>query len=335
MFGSTVLEIAVGLIFIYLVLSLVCTSVNEYIAQMIGLRAENLYKAIHGLFDGPDAARIAEDIYHHSMVLKLGQKTDKIRKTEDGDVNVRKKPSYIPAATFSAAITDLIGLVEPAGATETLEAGHFEKALTPAEGRYDKQILNALRPLIDSANGNLDTARKNIEKWYDDAMERASGWYKRKIQILSFCVAMSVAIITNADSLMMLDRLWASPAQRTQIEAAAKNLSKDPLPADAKTLDKATKDAATGLLGWKPANTPNEPRSLPVDVGGWGMKVLGLIITAFAASLGAPFWFDMLSKVMKISSSGSSPHDPATKTGSQTIGEKNRVASSDANHPTA
>ncbi len=330
MFGSTVLEIAVGLVFIYLVLSLVCTSVNEYIAQMLGLRAENLYNAIHGLFDGPDAERIAEDIYHHSMILKLGQKTNKIRSTSDGDVNVRKKPSYIPAATFSSALTDLIGLVEPNGTDNTVDAKLFETVLVAGEKTYDKQILSALEPLIKSANGNLDTARRNIEKWYDDAMERATGWYKRKIQILSFCVALSIATITNADSLMMLDRLWAIPAQRTQITAAAKSVSASPLPVDAKKLDKATEDAAMGLLGWKPARTANDPRSMPTDGGSWAMKLMGLFITAFAASLGAPFWFDILNKIMSIRSAGSSPNDPAGKQGSQTIGEKNRVASSDA-----
>ena len=84
-----------------------------------------------------------------------------------------------------------------------------------------------------------------------------------------------------------------------------------------------------GLLGWKPANTPNDPRSLPSGWG-WPMKVVGLLITAFAAALGAPFWFDMLSKIMSVRSAGSSPNDPSGKAGGQTIAEKNRVASSDA-----
>src|SRR2546425_13287582 len=74
MFNSPIIEVALGLVLIYLVLGLLCTSINEYIAQLLSLRAENLAEAIHGMFPGPDRHRIAQDIYDHPLVQSLSRK---------------------------------------------------------------------------------------------------------------------------------------------------------------------------------------------------------------------------------------------------------------------
>ena len=37
----------------------------------------------------------------------------------------------------------------------------------------------ALFSLAVSAKGDLDTFQTNVENWYNDGMDRASGWYKR------------------------------------------------------------------------------------------------------------------------------------------------------------
>ncbi|MGH7126913.1 MAG: hypothetical protein ACREFI_21230, partial [Stellaceae bacterium] len=43
------------------------------------------------------------------------------------------------------------------------------------------------------------------------------------------------------------------------------------------------------------------------SISGWIKKVLGLAVTAFALSLGAPFWFDMLSSFVRLRGSGDRP----------------------------
>ncbi|WP_419661828.1 uncharacterized protein Dvar_22610 [Desulfosarcina variabilis str. Montpellier] len=43
----------------------------------------------------------------------------------------------------------------------------------------------------------------------------------------------------------------------------------------------------------------------------WIAKVIGLLITILAISLGGPFWFDILSKVSKIRATGAIPEDTA------------------------
>ncbi|AGZ41925.1 hypothetical protein [Actinoplanes friuliensis] len=42
----------------------------------------------------------------------------------------------------------------------------------------------------------------------------------------------------------------------------------------------------------------------------WLLKLLGLVLTAAAAALGAPFWFDLLNRLVNLRSTGKRP-DPA------------------------
>ena len=49
MFGSTVLEVAVCLVFIYLPINLICTAMNEWIASLINMRGRTLFKGIKNL----------------------------------------------------------------------------------------------------------------------------------------------------------------------------------------------------------------------------------------------------------------------------------------------
>ncbi|RPH79952.1 MAG: hypothetical protein EHM80_06530 [Nitrospiraceae bacterium] len=70
-------------------------------------------------------------------------------------------------------------------------------------------------------------------------------------------------------------------------------------------------------IGW--SRESKDPKALPSDVGGWALKIIGLLLTAIAVSLGAPFWFDVLNKLINIRSAGKQPErarqekDPASK----------------------
>lgn len=302
MFGSTVLEIAVGLIFVYLVFALICTSVNEYLAQFVGLRAENLAQAIYGMFPGEGRFDFAEAIYDHPLIQGLSRKQIGF----DGftPAEVPKRPSAIPGHVFSTVVLDLLGIKEPPGTKKSAN-------LTP-NTTYDAQIVQTLQPFLNAANGSLDKARQNVEVWYEHAMERAVGWYKRKAQVMSFLVAFGIVFVANADSIMLFERLWVNPTQRTELTALAQKAG----PND-KQLVQQSKAALTNLFGWAPASEQNDPRRVPEGPEDIVLKIFGLSITAVAVSLGAPFWFDVLSKVMTVRSGGPLP-DP-----------KARVASSD------
>jgi hypothetical protein len=152
----------------------------------------------------------------------------------------------------------------------------------------------------------VDKFRAAIERSFDETMDRVSGWYKRRVQLILFVIALVAVGAMNADSFSIAQRLWKNDALRsavvTQANAAvtkgkpACNISgSSASPEDAaKCLDKVKQ---LGIpLGWSKDTSPS----------GWGIpgRILGLLLTAFAVLLGAPFWFDLLGKVSQLRGAG-------------------------------
>nr|MCC5648083.1 hypothetical protein [Nostoc sp. CHAB 5824] len=97
MFGSNVLEVAIGIIFIYLLLSLICSVVNEWIAGVFALRAKNLAQGIKNLLQDKEGTGKAKDVYTHGLILGLSKTT---QSKEPQSFSGKAGPSYIPARTF-------------------------------------------------------------------------------------------------------------------------------------------------------------------------------------------------------------------------------------------
>ena len=46
----------------------------------------------------------------------------------------------------------------------------------------------------------MDRFRENIEIWFNDGMDRVSGWYKRRIMYIQALIAMGLALAMNIDA---------------------------------------------------------------------------------------------------------------------------------------
>jgi hypothetical protein len=122
----------------------------------------------------------------------------------------------------------------------------------------------------------------------------------------------------NADTFVIGQRLWKDDALRTAVVAQANNTVKAggaqcDAPSDATPAEKAGQcvDQVKELglpLGW---SKESSPKGWETDLA----KALGLLLTAFALQLGAPFWFDTLSKIAQLKGTGRASSDPATTEG--------------------
>ena len=90
MLDSPIVDVAMGLVFFYVTLSLVCSSIQEIIASVLGLRSRNLRKGIRNLI----GSEYAEAMYDHPLIKGL-------RKP-------KRLPSYIKPEIFSTALIDMI-----------------------------------------------------------------------------------------------------------------------------------------------------------------------------------------------------------------------------------
>jgi len=284
MFGSTVLEVAIGLVFVYLVLGLLCSTINEQISQFLSLRANNLWESICALLGDPGGSGAAKALYDHQLIRGLAVQQGLKPGDPDAHPADRPMPSYIPASTFALAVHDL----------------KTNGNAVPAGGRLDQ----ALKPLYAAAGADVDKARGQIEDWYNGAMARASGWYKRKVQINIFVIALLLVTAINADTLMLFNKLWTNPNERTALATRAETAAKS----DISAIQPSLPSEATNLLGWvdctasAPCGPADAANAMPLDGAGWCLKVLGLLLSAYAASLGAPFWFDLLKKIINMRS---------------------------------
>jgi hypothetical protein len=162
---------------------------------------------------------------------------------------------------------------------------------------------------IVAANGSLERLRQNIAAYFDAAMNRVSAVYKKYLQWISLAVGLLIAVAVNADSIAVGQSLWQDASVRAQMVASANVLvAGNPQqtagqPVQTSDVVKAIESAENELrplpIGWT--------GRLPADALAWLIKVFGLVLTALALSLGAPFWFDLLSQFMTLRSSGERP----------------------------
>lgn len=184
----------------------------------------------------------------------------------------------------------------------------------------NKDLKKALKALIDDAEGDVKRVRENIETWFDDAMERVGGWYKRQTQIFLLVLGFVMAVGLNVDSIRVAEALWQDPKLRAVVaEEADRFVTKNP---DA-TPDEQLEELQNTLgklqlpIGWVngPPNYCPKEGACDEKGGKWILTIVGWALTALAISLGASFWFNTLSKLLKLRATGAAPErktKPAT-----------------------
>jgi hypothetical protein len=201
MFGSTILDAAIGIIFIYLLVSLVISAINELIAAMLKSRAENLSQAIQALLQDPSQAGWVARFYQHPLIQSLSVPNS--------------KPSYIPSRTFALALLDLI-------APATTDGSRTLADVKAGMVNLPQPLQRTLTNLLDEAQHDVERLKTQIEIWFNNGMDRASGWYKRKTQWIQFFLGLGIVILLNIDSVHIGRALFAvnSPLRASLVESA-------------------------------------------------------------------------------------------------------------------
>jgi hypothetical protein len=311
MFGSVMLDVAIGLIFLYLVLSLISSAVAELLEVFLRNRARDLERGIRLLLGEPHADDLTQRLFAHPLINALSPgKYDPARIRNSRYGSGADLPSYIPSRSFALALLDIVAPEDRGAAPGAPDQPRGSlQGLRGAVARVQNDyVRQALGTLLDAAGDDIDRARENVEQWFDSAMDRVSGWYKRRTQLIIFLIGVGVAVAVNADTVSLANSLAREKPLRDSLVALAQGYAEvaPALPAEdpRKTIGEAIKQIqsseALGLpLGWDGA--ASWPKN---GLLGWLLKAVGWLITAMAISLGAPFWFDLLKRFVSIRSSG-------------------------------
>src|SRR5262249_39466993 len=120
---------------------------------------------------------------------------------------------------------------------------------------------------------DLAHTRAAIENWYNDAMDRVAGWYKRKCQAILLCLAVLVACISNTDSILVARTLWSNPELRASTVAAAQSYVSANQAHDNTATPDASQQAQIRFDKVKAINEKLQTLQLPI---GWpGSKEIG------------------------------------------------------------
>lgn len=316
---AVLLEVGIGLIFIWVLLALITSAVLDWISQAFKWRADMLMQAIGNLLTGKDLTsdpvtkQMVEYFYNQPLIKGLHSNGGK------------RLPSQIPSKQFASALFDVIIKAGTEDSPANRAKPAFErlqesiqaiKNLEDAVGGATKASLSNLAQAMDAllvdvtrkaeeADHAIAEARDRVEEWFNDAMTRVGGAYKRRAQIASLIVGVALAAALNADALSIADTLWRQPLIRQALVAQAENFQLPEGQQAASTQQIVDNyNELQGLsvpLGWNADNLPANNAA-----GGWALKITGILLSGIAAAQGAPFWFDVMRKLISLRSGGSS-----------------------------
>jgi len=274
MFNSSVLEVAIGLTFCYATLALIVSTLQEALASALQMRARTLLGGIKTMLNDPRFNGMARALYSHAL----------INPHDDGQLSsqsgLRHKPSYIEPLHFAIALIDLVQRVP----------GKIDQLGSDIDTLRDPQLRRALQGIYLRANGDLKLFQDGVAAWFDSAMDRVSGEYKRRSLLVSVLLSLLLTIMFNIDSIHLFKTLWQHPALAAHITAAPTAVNRESI------------DLLFTLpIGWE--------KFPPLWDGSFLLQVAGWIITTSTSLFGAPFWFSTLQRIMQLRGTGAKPEE--------------------------
>jgi hypothetical protein len=375
MLNSGVVDVGVALVYVFVLVSVLVSALNELVAGLLKQRAKALWRGIGELIRS-DSLRDA--FYAHPMIKSLAPPVSGARMTPLRMAG----PSYIPRQVFALTLLDVLqqpharlkeaeralgematalraGNPLPAAALATtvgdLAAGmpatdvgnavrtdltrlatlittagttaaqwlpiveavqkslpaRMSAGLQAAATQHSPELATVLRVLADEAAGNVDRLRTAIEQWFDSAMDRVSGWYKRWTQLWQLIIGLILAVALNINVVTIGLALWNDIPLRTAIVAEAERLAQESESAPRIDRTRALLKTTRLPIGW-PDGLPFVQRAFDWTTFD-GSLLAGWLLTAIGASFGAPFWFDLLNRFVKLRSGGPRPEDARAK----------------------
>lgn len=304
MFGSAVLDTAVGLVFVFFVVSTICSNIYTMISRIVNTRGKLLSQSLIKLL-GPE---VYAQVMRHPLIrenhIKLKRKFMSVFKSE---LDYETLPDYIDPDLFARALAEILA-----------EAGSLSDATKMLPGDWGSTIEYWMEHLKGGKYDDLVQLKGDIERWFNEKMDALTTLFKRQTQWFILAIAAGVTLVFNLNAIAIGETLWKAPTIRDAVVASAAEqlqTAQEAAPAgetDAEAERNAVEIfeeelATLGLpVGWTKqelaqfglpkelamANDPTRPVPELLDL------LIGWAAMVGAAMFGAPFWFDLLRKIV-------------------------------------
>ena len=213
-----------------------CSFLNELTAAVLNRRAIHLQRWFVKLFGLDEEGR--DGFLNHPLIRQLrGTRLDlrhdrreaspgvpSAEKAPSGLRGLRysKVPSYISAATFATTVLSLLGRTDEGRATPATA----QELRTAIDTHFKESGLQGvLRSLLNDAGGEIGEFRRRLEQWYDEEMDRLSGWYKRRTKWFLLLWGLGLALVLNVDTALLARTLWTDSTLRSAVVAEAQRVA--------------------------------------------------------------------------------------------------------------
>ena len=294
------LNIVIGLIFVILLFSLLTSTVMEVIAAMLSLRAKHLRYTLENML-----GEKLDDFIRHPLFRQLSYATNRRAR-----ISLYSLPSAVSKETFTAILRDI------------MDAGHADELTKKIKGLDEGDLKRMMQFMSRQSDGDPAAFNAQLERWFDEVMARSSDWYKRTLKWWLFGVGLVLAAIFNADTIQIYQNISSNATVQEFLVDMASNYAEKTdtlagpnlqlsVEASIARMDSALQQiehirSPLGL-GW---TSQQAGQNLPW----WLVKLAGLLLTGIAVTFGAPFWFDILKKLLAIRDSGGKTAEGAAAT---------------------
>jgi hypothetical protein len=261
MFGSDMISIIIMMIFLYLLLSMICSVLSEMVAGALAWRASTTYKGFRDFFNDRKGAALIDPLYKHPLI-------DGLRRPKWWDSVARLgatgagKPNEIPMVNFVHALRDTVQSHPP--------------------------LDSDTKEVVDTV---LKEDKETVRDWWEGAEATMHNRYKAKMQWLVAIIALLATVVSNFDSIMVFNALWTEAPLKAGVQAAMAAAVKAGESDIAGAIDNARRELENvPLLSW--STKPGDRRSVPEGLVDWASKILGLLITTIVVARTTPFAFD-------------------------------------------
>jgi hypothetical protein len=303
---------------------------NQLLAQL-GPEAEaelqRLINQVQSLIDAAEAARhTAETIAALPLPSALNEELNRFLKRYD------ISPSAFNTLAQSVNVDSDLVFAQVLGGAARLSQ------FRPELAQIVTNLFSGIDMYLAEGEPRLAAARRNVEQWFNDAMDRAGGWYKRHTQLWLGLIGFLFALALNVDTITIATALWRDPTLRQNLVEQAQKVQ---LPAADAEQPSSSSEAAQAIrdlnaklsqdlrlpIGWRIEShhlqgaevctlLPQQPEDMwgipngadcvqileavPNPNVGLLSKLAGFLITAVAVTQGAPFWFNLLQKSLRL-----------------------------------
>ena len=330
MFNSPILDFSISLIFLFLLFSLFTSWILQAITDRFNTRGKFLKKMLNNLLGGNEKVNWTSRLYSHPNIESLSTKYKRVT-------------SYIPEETFAEVMQDLIveeGREWTMKQDKKTGKYVYKETKSKSENAYAKDLVKGLDNMPDGdlkrtlhmfwdqSGKKAEKFKEALTKWYKDYMVQVNIEYGKRIKKPLIYLGVGIALILNIDFFHVSQRLWVDANFRDQIVLAATDMvERYERAEDIETSKEFFKDYENSLqlpIGWQEVVLKTEISQeeyygmdifqrinevvcyyCTADAWWWLIlvKLFGFIASGFIVSFGAPFWFDLLKKVISFKKS--------------------------------